>query len=189
MSMKRLFVAIHLQAEKPLRDFVQLLQTNLRHEDIKWVNPAQLHLTLKFIGETAAANIPRIAQALDEAVAGIKPFSLSFDKHGLFGSRYQPRVIWIGPATENPVLLSLANTVLDAMDRIGYARDRQNLVPHLTLGRIRFLRDKPAFHRFFDGLPDQNYLHTSVDQFHLYESVLKPTGAVYSIHHSCHLGL
>ncbi|MDP3463270.1 MAG: RNA 2',3'-cyclic phosphodiesterase [Bacteroidales bacterium] len=183
--MIRLFIAIKLNAGKPLLDFFTTLKSELKHESIKWVNPEQMHLTLKFIGETHPDKVPVISSELDSISQKHKSFDLQFDKHGIFGSRYDPRVVWIGSQNQSPEIFALANDVLDGMDRIGFARDRQNFVPHLTLGRIRSLTDKHRFHRIFDQLPSAVYLNTSVDRFHLYESKLTPSGPKYTILHSC----
>lgn len=53
--MKRLFIAIPLVAGPELMLLLKKLQTGLNYERIKWVNPAQIHLTLKFLGETPEA--------------------------------------------------------------------------------------------------------------------------------------
>lgn len=185
LTMIRLFIAIKLNVGAPLLEFLSTLKSELNHESIKWVNPEQMHLTLKFIGETHPDKVPVISSELDNISQKHKSFTIQFDKHGIFGSRYDPRVIWIGSQNRNPEVLALANDVLDGMDSIGFSRDRQNFVPHLTLGRIRSLNDKQLFHRVFDQLPSTVYLNTPVDRFHLYESKLTPTGPVYSIHHSC----
>lgn len=185
--MKRLFIAIPLVAGPELMLLLKKLQTGLNYERITWVNPAQIHLTLKFLGETPEAAIPLIKKSMDETTAGCQPFELTFDKTGLFGSRYAPRVIWIGQQQPNLAVLALGNTMLDAMHKLGFERDNQNFVPHLTLGRIQSLIDKNAFHRLMDRLESKTYLNNPVTEIHLYESILRPQGPIHTSLHTSFL--
>jgi RNA 2',3'-cyclic 3'-phosphodiesterase len=185
--MKRLFIAIPLTVGPGLKQLLQNLQSGLNYERIKWVNPAQIHLTLKFLGETPEAAIPLIKKAMDETVLDFSPFDLVFDKTGLFGSRYAPRVIWIGQQQPNLAVMKLGNTMLDAMHKLGFERDSQNFVPHLTLGRIQSLIDKNAFHRLMDRLEPQTYLNNPVTEVHLYESILRPQGPIHTSLHTSFL--
>jgi 2'-5' RNA ligase len=137
-----------------------------------------IHITLKFFGETKERKIPEIIRVLGELSAGINAFSFSLQKLGVFGSSYDPRVVWVGiePFSE---LASLMNILRDKMKVVGYEPDRQNLVPHLTLGRIKFLKDKKMFQQIIDqnkGISSQEII---VDRFILFESKLKKEGPVY----------
>ncbi len=185
--MKRLFIAIPLVAGSELMQLLQKLQSGLRHDRIKWVNPSQIHLTLKFLGETPDKDIPLIIKAMDETANGRPSFQLMFDKAGIFGSRYAPRVIWIGQQQSNEYVLSLGNDVLEAMHKLGFERDSQNFVPHLTLGRIQELRDKHAFQQLMNNLQPGPYLQCIVQEFKLYESKLRPQGPIHTPLHTTFL--
>jgi len=186
--MKRLFLAIPLSPEPALLALLQNLSSELYYERINWVKSANMHLTLKFLGPTAKERIPEISDVINKCVHDVEPFNLRFDKTGIFGSRYQPRVLWLGLTKEPEQLNPLANSIIDGMDKTGFKRDRQNFVPHLTLGRIKSLTDKPRFQKVIGNIPQKTYISTSVDKLLLYESILHKDGPEYIVINSFKIG-
>ena len=176
--MKRLFAAIKINPDKAFLDQIHELKNQLQHERIKWVEEHNIHVTLKFFGETAEERIPEINRVLEEVAADINVFSFSLQKLGVFGSSYDPRIVWVGiePYTE---LASIMKIIRDKLNVIGYEPDRQNLVPHLTLGRIKFLKDKNLFQQIIDQNKEISTQEFIVDRFILFESILKKEGPVY----------
>ena len=179
--MKRLFLAIPINTEnngfKPLLDG---LRRSLSHEKlINWVRPTNIHLTLKFIGETQ--DEPRIIEAVSKVIENQKSFTMDFNRTGIFGARYAPRVLWLGMQQTPEELLSLEESVLKAFDGIGYLRDRQNFVPHLTLGRIKDLCEKQYFQKVVQAIEQKTYIHQEVKEVILFQSILRPDGAVYKV--------
>ena len=94
--MKRLFAAIKIHPSPKYISTFNELTTSLKHERIKWVEPENMHLTLKFFGETEENKIADIQLALSNAVSKSRTFTLKFSDTGIFGSRYDPRVVWFG---------------------------------------------------------------------------------------------
>lgn len=186
--MKRLFIAIPLSPEPVLSGLLQTLSSELYYERINWVKATNMHLTLKFLGPTAEEKIPEIVAAINNCVCDFEPFVLQFNKTGIFGSRYQPRVLWLGLNEVPEQLHPLANGIIDAMDRIGFKRDRQNFVPHLTLGRIKNLTDKPRFQEVIGNISQKIYISTSVEKLLLYESILHKDGPEYRVIDSFKIG-
>lgn len=181
--MKRLFLAIPIQTEnngfKPL---IEDLRKRLSHEKmINWVRPTNIHLTLKFIGETPPQDEPKIIDAVSKVLENQKSFTMDFNRTGLFGSRYAPRVLWLGMQQTPEELLNLEEAVLTAFDNIGYQRDRQNFVPHLTLGRIKDLCEKQYFQKVVQAIDQKSYIHQEVKEVILFQSILRPEGAVYKM--------
>lgn len=176
---KRLFLAIPLQPSDELLVLLEVLKRQLVHERINWVRPENMHLTLKFLGETPEYKWPVIGTALQALVTQHRPFSYVFDRTGIFGSRHDPRVLWLGMQTRNQPLDQLAFSVLDTLDAVGFERDRQNFVPHLTLGRIHRLSDKKAFSALVANIPQKIYLSGLAETIILYESILLRTGPRY----------
>jgi len=178
-TMKRLFIALPIHPDPQLIQLVASLKSDLRYDSINWVNITHLHLTLKFVGATKEETIPTIKQAMQRATDGIRPFNMAFDKLGVFGSSYNPRVIWIGLHHPNAMLNQLADKVLNEMDAIGFKRDRQNFVSHLTLGRIREIVDKPFFQQTLQRQPQVVFQQTEVYKIVLIESILNREGPSY----------
>ena len=176
--MKRLFAAIKIQPDKAFLTQFNEIQNRLQHERIKWVEEYNIHITLKFFGETEEGKIPEILRVLGELSADINVFSFSLQKLGVFGSSHDPRVVWVGiePYAD---LASIMKIIRDKMEVRGYEPDRQNLVPHLTLGRIKLLKDKILFQQIIDQNKGISSQEINVDRFILFESILKKEGPVY----------
>ena len=178
--MKRLFAAIKV---KPNNEFLEIfhgLKQDLKHEKIKWVEPHNLHLTLKFFGETEEDKIPEIVAALKSSVNNQNQFSFEISTLGIFGSRYNPKVIWAG-LTNTDSLIKLEASVSSGLESIGYIPDRQNFVPHLSLGRIKALKDKDLFQNIIDDYKGEYFQHVFVEEIYLLESTLIKTGPIYTI--------
>lgn len=176
--MKRLFVAIKIDpGEEFLKQF-RGLRMQLSGERIKWVEEHNIHITLKFFGETEEERVPGIIRALEEVASGTSVFFFSLRKLGIFGSSYDPRVVWVGiePYAD---LVALMSGIRDTMSAIGFEPDRQNLVPHLTLGRIKDLRDKKRFQQVIDQNKEIASGEMKAANIILFESILKKEGPVY----------
>ncbi|NOY49651.1 MAG: RNA 2',3'-cyclic phosphodiesterase [Chlorobi bacterium] len=176
--MKRLFVAVKLIPDDNFLKSYYFLKNNLQTNIIKWVNPGSMHLTLKFLGETPDEKIKEIKRILKEFAQDKKAFNVWFDKCGIFGSSYKPRVIWFG-ASKNEEIKTLGNQLLDTFHEHGYTRDSQNFVPHLTVGRIKKITDKKSFQATLDKLKNERLQEFNIDEIILYQSILKPGGPAY----------
>ena len=174
--MKRLFVAISFTPGDKFLSAYKDIKNSLYGEKIKWVDTSKIHLTLKFIGKTPDWKIPEIKKAIEESVYNIDPFELEIKNAGIFGSRYNPRVIWFG-ISKNPQLNKLTEQVVNNLDTIGIKKDRQNLVPHLTIGRIKNINNKQ---HLAQKIGQYNNVILQTNEIHmvsLYESVLTNTGS------------
>jgi 2'-5' RNA ligase len=176
--MKRLFAAIKIHPSASYISLFNEISSSLRHERIKWVEPENMHLTLKFFGETDEAKIPSICQAIETAVAQSKPFSLKIANTGVFGSHYDPKVLWFG-IEKNNELENLGQDIFAELAKCGWEADRQNFVPHLTLGRIRKLKDKPLFQNIISQYNTIEIQEENVNEIILYESILRREGPLY----------
>ena len=176
--MKRLFVAIKIHPSTHYISLFNEISSSLRHERIKWIEPENIHLTLKFFGETDEAKIPAIRQAIETAVAQSKPFTLKIANTGIFGSHYDPKVLWFGIEKQDE-LDSLAQNFFIELAKCGWEADRQNFVPHLTIGRIKELKDKPLFQKIISKYNTAEIQKENVTEIILYESILRREGPLY----------
>jgi 2'-5' RNA ligase len=178
--MKRIFTAIKIH---PTDNFISLmykLKHALRNENIKWVEPNNIHITLKFFGETEESRIAKINNQLMIVASRHEPFKFSITGTGVFGSSYDPRVIWFG-IKENKELLNLSTDVLNSMANIDWEKDHQNFVPHLTIGRIKYINDKNKLKELTGKYKDIEIQEEILNEFCLYESILKPQGPIYTV--------
>ncbi|HXE90124.1 MAG TPA: RNA 2',3'-cyclic phosphodiesterase [Terriglobales bacterium] len=184
----RLFVAIDI--EDAIRQRLARFMEGVRGfaPEVRWVRPESLHLTLKFLGETDEATAERVRQSL----AGIRNRApqISFGGTGFFPTPRSARVFWIGVEASEP-LAELAEKVEQAMEGLGYERERREFAPHLTLARSgsgrpgRGPEDKPnlRFRRLQEKLaamPPPDFGTMTAREFHLYQSRLSPKGSEYT---------
>lgn len=172
--MPRLFVAIDLP--EATKDAV----LRLREDDLppgRWTRREALHLTLHFIGDVPEAVARAYQRALQQADAGA--FDMRIAGVGQFPIEARPRVIWAG-VENTPALRALYEAVGNALESEGFKRERRRFHPHITLMRFKKpLRRGPAS-KWIDAHLDFYTEPFRVEQFVLYESDLKPSGAVYT---------
>jgi RNA 2',3'-cyclic 3'-phosphodiesterase len=134
----RLFVACEVPED--VKSAVGTVTATLREESgsaVRWVNPENVHLTLKFLGEVPQKTLPAVKIAMQEAVVRHSPFSLEFSNIGMFGGREGLRTMWMGIAGDILRLEALARDMNRALDVVGFEADRRPFRPHLTIGRVR----------------------------------------------------
>ena len=176
----RTFVAMPLSTEA--RALLGELQTELRSfgADVKWTAVPSIHLTLKFLGEIDPAVLPRLAASLRKATLSEHPFAVRLCGLGGFPNLRNPRVLWCGLAGSVPLLESLQKKVESACLDAGFPPDGRPFRPHLTLGRVR---GKSNLQQLLDYIKigSTRECEFGVKEFNVYQSVLKPHGAVYNV--------
>jgi len=135
----RAFIAVELP--DPLRQAVAALQTTLREAErgitITWVEPANLHFTLKFLGNIEEARIEGLNESLAVVARGHTPFMLQVEGLGTFPSTRHPRILWVGVTQGQEALAALAQVVEQACVSLRFPSEDRPFAPHLTIGRIR----------------------------------------------------
>ena len=175
----RLFVAVHLSQE--IRDGLAAVQERLRRlqADVSWVKPANLHITLKFLGETEPKRLESIGSELAEAARSAAPFSLAVAGLGTFGGRI-PRVVWAGVREGAAPLEALAGAVENGLARAGFPKERRQFTAHFTLGRVRSPRNAEVLLAAIRDESTEPLGVVSVEQFVLMQSRLDPGGSIYT---------
>jgi 2'-5' RNA ligase len=186
----RLFVALDI--DDSIRERIVRFTEGVRAfaPEARWARPESLHVTLKFIGERAEDNLPRIKAAL-ESIQG-KAFQLAFRGYGFFPSERAARVFWIGiDASQN--LISLAEIVNVRLDTLEIPKEEHTYSPHLTLARAsgqsgspgRQKSDRP--HQRFQCLQEKlkelatpEFGAMTAREFFLYLSQSSPNGSKYT---------
>lgn len=126
--MLRLFVGIGFPPELKLR--LSLLCSGI--PGARWVDPGNLHLTLRFIGEISED----VAADVDEALARLRARRclLQLAGTGVFGGD-RPRNLWVG-VERNPELVALRDKIEHALTRAGLPPEPRKFAPHVTLARL-----------------------------------------------------
>lgn len=154
----------------------------------KWVKAENLHVTLAFLGQRDAADAPKIGEALQQAAAGHRPFTLCFRGAGTFGRPRRPRVLWAGCEGDVEALGALHRDVVSALQPLGYTPDRPELSAHLTLARAKDPGGDACITDCIPALRHADFGAVSIEAVHLYESHLSPHGPRYTVIASARLG-
>jgi len=174
----RLFVA--LEIPPVVRENLAAMVSDLRGlaPQLKWVRTENLHVTLKFIGDTPAENLGAIGQALS-ALRSNGQVELHFRGFGFFPNEKRPSVFWTGiEASEN--LGTLAGDIDRALEAVGIPREQRPFTPHLTLARISTSGLTETLRAAIQQNRTRDFGALNTHEFHLIESKLKPSGAEYT---------
>jgi len=178
--MIRSFIAIDLP--DATRQGLAAVQEQLRQSraGVRWVKPSSIHLTLKFLGNIHPAQVEDIAPVVAQEVRDQPPITLGAAGLGAFPSRRKPRVIWIGMEGEVQRLTRIQARVENALEPLGFVRDKRPFRPHLTIGRVKDHRKLQALIDAMAELKIPEFDSFDVTEIILYKSDLRPTGAIYT---------
>lgn len=178
----RLFIAVNITNDARAR--LTDAQRRLRqiNATVNWVAPQNFHFTLKFLGESADHLLPNIKKAMDTVAAKVLRLRCELRGLGQF-----PRVIWAGLHGETEQLATLAKRLDEELGRLGFLRVAREFKPHLTLGRITFVGDKPGLTKAIDSLRNEPFGAMRVDAIHLFQSTLTARGSIYTKVHTAQL--
>jgi 2'-5' RNA ligase len=175
----RAFVAI--KVDPGVAERIAAVQSELDKslKGIRWVKAENLHLTLKFLGSVGAEKVTPIAEALDGALDSTPRFSVACRGLGVFPDIRRAKVLWAG--LDGEPLIDLAAKVEDALEPIGFAREKRGFKPHLTIGRWRDAAGRPdTLRRELEPRQRQDFGVSKMNEVIFFQSVLKPGGAVYT---------
>jgi 2'-5' RNA ligase len=179
--MIRTFIAATLPQE--ITQQLGLLQEQLKRStaDVKWVQPHNIHVTLKFLGEIDEQKLEEIAAILQDTAKKEACFTASLSCLGAFPRMTSPRVIWVGLDKGKEELSRIAKELEEKINRVGIPPEDRPFASHVTLGRVR----SPAnLHRLIKTLAEITCLPVGefpVTKITLFKSTLAPTGPAYEV--------
>ncbi|UCD92932.1 MAG: RNA 2',3'-cyclic phosphodiesterase [Methanobacteriota archaeon] len=176
----RAFIAVDVEpSEKMVQFHSSLRETG---SPLKLVDLQNLHLTLKFLGNTEDDLVPKITEIMEESIRGMAPFSVEFRGTGAFPSLKHMKVVWVGVRNiEN--LRTMAEYMNDELAGLGFKREKRKFSPHLTLARVKGARNKDRLADAIRSWGDEDFGDLLVDGLRLKKSVLSPKGPTYSTVH------
>lgn len=176
---KRTFAAIKVKPEGKLAETIQLINSELQNEKMKWVEFENIHITLHFFGETSIESIPDITESFKEIAQQFEPFQLRLSNLGVFKNLRRPRVLWVG-IEPNDTIEQLYDTIQSNVAELGFDTDSRGFRPHLTLARIKFVDNLRKFRKLITQYADTHFQSVDVNEFTFYESKLTPQGPIYT---------
>jgi 2'-5' RNA ligase len=170
---KRLFVAIDLP--EPTRQLLAGIDPHIR--GVRWIDPAQMHLTLSFFGDVP----DDIDLALREKLSAIEfgAFFLSIIAVGTFSAKSAPKIIWISVGKAHPHLFQIHKRVQEAALAAGLEPELKPWHPHITIARCRDVSAQ-ALRKFLQSNAEFDAGMIRVEDFHLYSSRLTPAGPIHT---------
>ena len=193
--MIRAFLAVELSEE--LRATLATLQQELKQSiepelkrgtRISWVQPASLHLTIKFLGETDEQVIDPLRAAVEQGIGSQMAVNVPLERLGGFPRPQSPRVLWVGPSEnwekgiDAKRITEIYATIEQACEALHFLRETKPFSPHLTVARIKTGERHVGVSLAQSGVLDRPILLGSlaVESVALMKSELKPTGSIYT---------
>ncbi|MFH1382951.1 MAG: RNA 2',3'-cyclic phosphodiesterase [Chloroflexota bacterium] len=182
MEQIRSFIAIELPGE--VKEKLTQLQRQLKRNQswIKWVGPAGIHLTLKFLGNIDAGKVEEVLLAMEEAAQDIPAFRLEVKDTGVFPNLNRVQVVWVGLSGELDKLSRLQQQLEANLAQLGFAVEERSFTPHLTIARLRndaSPAERQALGRVVTGTKFEGGI-INVVALSLMRSQLTREGAIYT---------
>ena len=181
MEKIRTFIAVNLNPE--IKEHLTSLQNilNIPETKIKWVEKNNLHLTMKFLGYISLEQTELIKSELKEIAGRYSPFTIRLSSNiGVFPTYKMPRIIWVGIKEGVSELKELYNSIENNLSNKGFPREDKDFSGHITIGRVKFIRDKTNFIQILKRIEVNNFTK-EVGSIELMESKLTTTGPIYNI--------
>ena len=174
----RLFIASPLTHE--IEQFLAEIIFDLKQKRgrIKWVDANNIHLTLKFLGETDESKVEPIKDAIKQISIKHNKIASHIDKIGVFPNLNRPRVIWAGLSENIETLRALAHDTENAMANLGFEKENRPFKSHLTLGRVK---EDSGLYDLKEAIKSYNIESQPItfDKIILFKSTLTRSGPIY----------
>lgn len=176
----RTFLA--LEIDEAIRKELAELQRQLSvvGADVRWAEPAQLHVTVKFLGDVPDEQLAEVCRIAAELAEATPAFDMHIGHVSAAPAKGQLRMVWVG--IEEPTgRLAQLHTQLDlALGDMGFRMDNRGFKPHLTLGRVKTGRNVLQLRRAIDALAEMQFGVQPAEELVVFGSELKPKGPIYT---------
>ncbi|MFH0855743.1 MAG: RNA 2',3'-cyclic phosphodiesterase [Candidatus Omnitrophota bacterium] len=178
----RTFIAIELPAQ--IKNKLSELQELLKESkaDVKWTEPANIHITLKFLGEIDEDESVKIAGIIEEMAHKSKQFHIRLFSLGAFPNMELGRVIWVGIDKGDNETKSFAKRLDASLEKLGIPQDKRPFSSHITIGRIKSPLHKDKLAKTFNELKDYfcgKNIEFTVKKITLFKSAPGANGPIY----------
>jgi 2'-5' RNA ligase len=175
----RLFLAVELSQD--VRDAVAQMRARLQASgaDVRWVEPANFHLTVKFIGDQPDGRLPEIEAVCADVAAATPAFRFRVRGAGAFPKRGPLKTLWVGLSEGGDEWKALALRAETPLGAFGVPREG-GLVPHITLGRVKSERGMGVLREALAAEAATDCGAQAADRITLMQSTLDPRGAIHT---------
>lgn len=174
----RLFIATPLGAE--IENYLRRIIDDLAAvgRGVKWVRAENIHITLRFLGETDEARIPKLKGLIDRVASSHSPVQMELSSLGAFPNLGRPRVLWAGLRGPVDDLAKIARQFELGARKLRFEPERKKFRAHLTLGRVRDAGQLGDICRCCEEYEIEPR-PVSLDRLALFKSTLIPKGPIY----------
>lgn len=184
-NLLRSFLAVDLPASavEEITKVQSLLKSS--YPRWRWVAPANLHLTLHFLGDKTPEELAEIVKHCLPILSGQKPVEVETGELGVFPNWLNPRVLWLSLEDKLGIIRMLQRKTGDILHSLGHIPDKKPFSPHITLARIH--KDEYPVDAGLIRLAVRDKTGFTIDSATLYTSILKPQGPVYTAYYRFNL--
>jgi len=147
--------------------------------NVKLVEPKNIHITLKFLGDTNKYYIDRIEEIIKNSVIDLEPFEISLKDIGVFPNQNYIKVIWIG-IQNSETIVKIAKKIDEDLSNIGFKKEKRKISAHLTIGRVKSSKNKEKLLKIIEKYKDMEFLKIKVKSIKLKKSELTSKGPIYT---------
>ena len=173
-------VFLSIPVPNAVKNIKQMLTSTCENErvEIRWVKHNNLHLTVQFLGSASDEKVIKIRKEVENIACSINPFVLTVSETGCFPNRSKPSVLYLGIGGNIEGLKALVMKINDKMSQIGFKKDSESFIPHITVAKINYPQKfNPDLSIFLNSTYDE--VEFSVDKIQLLESKTLTEGVVY----------
>jgi len=175
----RSFIAVDLNDDHILHNIMEAQQTLSRTGgDLKLVEPQNIHITLRFLGEIRQELVQDIIEQMKQIQ--FSAFQIEFKGLGAFPDLHRPRVVWVGIEKGATKLSEIFETLEKGLRALRVQPDTRGFSPHLTIARVRSGRNREELARVVSEMRDKEFGSIVTDSVRLKKSTLTPSGPIYS---------
>jgi 2'-5' RNA ligase len=178
--MKRIFTAIDISEETRAKaaDYIKSLREEFSEVRVGWERPEKLHLTLKFLGDVDDEQLANLTAAVEVTAKRFADFKLQITQTGVFPSKRNARILWLGVRDEEGSLQMLNEILESECEKKGFAREKRNFKAHLTIARLREPhKSKELVERHLEN--EFASTEFEVSKIAIYKSYLQKSGSIY----------
>ena len=175
----RSFLAFDIDNESILKRMIDVQNTLANAgADLKLVEPKNIHVTLRFLGDITPPTVERIFEEMKKVQ--FIPFDVKIHGVGAFPNVRYPRVLWAGITQGADQLRSVFEQLEPRLRGLGFAPDSKGFSPHLTIARVRSGRNKAELAKFIGDNVNYEFGVLRAECLRLKRSDLTPRGPIYS---------
>jgi len=178
MSKFRGFISVDIPFSQKINELSNQIKNSGIH--VKLVEPENIHITLKFLGDVDEELIEKIEESIKKSIKDTSSFEINLAGTGVFPNLGYIKIIWIG-IQDNGELRKIADNIDEQLSKLGFEKERRPFSPHLTIARVKSAKNKEKLIEIINKYHETEFTKIKVESVKLKKSELTPKGPIYTI--------